>query len=305
MFFFRRPQTFSSFGGLWIDRKDGPSVLARRRKRGSFSSEVANLVETFMREGRTIIRQAVPKETTSKIRVELLDYWNNPPEGAIVENWTTEGKQQFVAPDVQLRNGTTKVLDFHAFSPTARKAIANPKTVEFLSAIFDAKPKAFQSLVFWTGSQQAIHKDTAYVKVAKEPMHLVATWLALEDVKAGAGALEYYLGSHRTPDFLFGGKFKWMEQAPEDHDRFLKSLHDDAKTHGFRKEEFVPKEGDVLIWHGELAHGGSAITDPTLTRKSLVTHFTSEKNDPLYNQRLKRKPVEENGCVFIAERKQI
>ena len=44
-----------------------------------------------------------------------------------------------------------------------------------------------RSLAFWRGSQQSIHKDTAYVQVADEPMHLAATWLALEDVRPGQG----------------------------------------------------------------------------------------------------------------------
>ena len=80
-----------------------------------------------------------------------------------------------------------------------------PKVMEFLSAVFEDKPKAFQSLYFWKGSEQPIHKDTAYVKVDNEPMQLTASWLALEDVHANTGELEYYIGSHRAPDYLFGG----------------------------------------------------------------------------------------------------
>jgi len=303
MLFFK-PKTFSQFGGLWIDHKDADSVLARRMKRGKLSCELADRIHQFMRDGRVVFEHAVSKELTAKIKAELLDYWMHPPEGAIVENWT-DGNQQFVRPDIMLRDGATKLLDFHAFSATARKAIAAPKVIEFLTAIFEETPKAFQTLTFWKGSEQAIHKDTAYVQVNGAPMHLAATWLALENVKPGAGALDYYLGSHRTPDFLFGGKHKWMEHAPEDHDRFLSSMHEDAAAYGLKKESFLAKEGDVLIWHADLAHGGCPITDKTLTRQSLVTHFTGAKYNPPYVKRLQRVPVEENGCLFVAQHKQI
>src|SRR5262249_15376852 len=155
----------------------------------------------------------------------LDEFWLNPPESARIENWTPEGKQQFVRPRLELRAGATKLLDFYRFSATARKAIAAPKVLAFLTAIFGSKPKAFQSLTFWKGSEQSIHKDTAYVRIGGEPMHLAATWLALEDVQKGTGELEYYIGSHRDPDFLFGGQHKSMFESPHEHQDYLNSLH--------------------------------------------------------------------------------
>lgn len=108
---------------------------------------------------------------------------------------------------------------------------AAPKVKEFLSAIFDDTPKAFQGLYFHTGSQQAIHKDSAYVKVDTNPMHLTASWLALQDIEAGTGELEYYVGSHRAPDFLFDESHKWMENQPGQINEFLESLHKDAEKY--------------------------------------------------------------------------
>ena len=202
-------------------------------------------------------------------------------------------------------SGTTKLLDFHAFSKTAREAIAAPIVVEFLTAIFQAKPKAFQTLTFWKGSEQAIHKDTAYVQITGHPMHIAASWLALEDIYAGTGELEYYLGSHRDPDFLFAGEHKWLEAAPHEHDKFLSSLHADAQNYGHAKSSFLAKEGDVLIWHADLAHGGARITRPGTSRQSLVTHFTPEHDNPPYMGHAHRRPVAEGGCLFISQTRQI
>jgi ectoine hydroxylase len=37
--------------------------------------------------------------------------------------------------------------------------------------------------------------------------------------------------------------------------------------------EFLPRKGDVLIWHANLLHGGRAIAAPGATRRSLVAHY--------------------------------
>jgi len=36
---------------------------------------------------------------------------------------------------------------------------------------------------------------------------------------------------------------------------------------------FTASAGDVLFWHHNLTHGGSAVTRPGATRRSLVGHY--------------------------------
>lgn len=296
--------TYSRFGGLWIDERGSDAVLAERIRSGALSPSLGALISDFIRDGYVVLPGAVDRGLTRQIREELEAFWDNPPADALVENWT-DNKMQFVLPQRSLRAGATKLLDYHAFSPAARAAIAAPAVVEFLKAVFETKPKAFQSLTFWRGSQQPIHKDSAYVQISGEPMHLAATWLALEDIHAGTGELEYYIGSHRDPDFLFAGEHKWLEAAPHEHDQFLSSLHADAEKYDHEKGSFIAREGDVLVWHADLAHGGGRITKPDATRQSLVTHFTTEHDDPPYVHRVRRTPTEEKGCLFVSHLRQI
>ena len=42
------------------------------------------------------------------------------------------------------------------------------------------------------------------------------------------------------------------------------------------------KKGDILVWHADLAHGGSPVKRPELTRQSLVGHFCPQSAEPLY-----------------------
>ena len=150
-------ETYSRFGGLWIDRKDSENILAERRQRGLYSADLADKIANFMRDGFVILKRAVAKEETAALRSELETFWENAPNDARVETYEVPGSTdvQVVKPKPEYRFGTTKLLDYHAFSDRMRRAVANPLAVEFLTAIFETKPKAFQGLTFWRGSQQS------------------------------------------------------------------------------------------------------------------------------------------------------
>ena len=275
----------------------------KRQVRGLATREriVRAATTLFVRDGYLVIPGAVAGSVVDRLNAEIEKMWKAPPDGLRVATFEPDGQMKVTPPDIAYRAGQTKMLDLYVHSKIAREAIAAPKVMAFLSAIFEGGPKAFQGLTFWNGSQQEIHKDTAYVKIDSNPMHLAATWLALEDVRPGTGELEYYVGSHRAPDFLFGGVSKWMESYTADHPRFLQSLHDDAKALGHVKNSFLAKKGDVLVWHADLAHGGSPIGEPPRTRKSLVTHFTPVSDEPFYRRRSKFQEAELAGCRFVSQ----
>lgn len=291
----------SRSGGFWIDRADWLDRLARKHRAGELSDELSHAIFSFVRDGYYIVERAVPEGTVDALNAEIERFWQEPPPGLLVETFEPDGVRKYIPADLRYRAGITKLLDLYAFSSLAREAVAAPKVMEFLGAVFEDTPKAFQGLYFWKGSEQRIHKDSAYVKIDTDPMHLVATWLALEDIAPGTGELVYYIGSHRAPDYLFGGTNKWMESRPEEHARFLDSLDEDAVRYQHVKGSFLARKGDVLIWHGDLAHGGAPIHTPNSTRKSLVTHLTAASDDPFYRRRQQHRMLTTERCVFVSD----
>lgn len=288
-------------GRLWIDEPDWLEVLARKRWSGEFSEELCGRIFRFVRDGYIVIPQAVPADLLDRLDAEIEELWSAPPAGLLIETYDPDNSLKHIPPVVEYRAGNnTKLLDAFAFSATARATIANPPAIEFLHAIFGARPKAMQSLSFWTGSQQPIHKDTAYVRVDTGAARLAATWLALEDVEPGTGELEYYIGSHRAPEFMFGGESRWMAYKPEEHFDFLHGLHDDAQRFGHPRGSFLGKKGDLLIWHADLAHGGAAITKPGRSRRSLVAHFCADADEPYYRRHSQMKELATDDCVFVS-----
>jgi phytanoyl-CoA hydroxylase len=61
---------------------------------------------------------------------------------------------------------------------------------------------------------------------------------------------------------------------------FGKWLNEKIQKGNYEKKVFLPKKGDVLLWHAALVHEGTPINNAQLTRKSLVTHYTSINRMP-------------------------
>lgn len=173
-----------------------------------------------------------------------------------------------------------KLLDLQRFFDSAKTlAFADP-VMAFLEELFGSSPALIQSLTFWKGSEQSVHQDFSYVHHHRRIGELAAAWIPLEDIQPEAGPLIYYKGSH-FPDRL--GFFDWgngsilasRDAGEEVFDGYRNHLLHLLEVNAFEPSVFLPKRGDVLIWHGALIHGGMAMGNPELTRRSLVCHYTT------------------------------
>ena len=164
-------------------------------------------------------------------------------------------------------------------SLAARRLSLTRTVCSFLSHVFQDAPSVLQSLTFWRGSQQMAHLDYPWVRTQTKLPHLAASWIPLEDIHPDAGPLAYYPGSHRPgviPPFDWGGGSLVQEpDSPRTPGEFVSYLADQAAARGLKKQIFLPKRGDMLIWHGAVLHEGTPVRDMTRTRRSYVTHFTS------------------------------
>ncbi len=117
--------------------------------------------------------------------------------------------------------------------------------------------------------------------------YLTAAWIACEDIHPDCGPLVYYPGSHRLP-YLFSKQvgiteeqFKRDGYAPY-HAKYEPRIAKLVEDHGIEPQYFHAKKGDVLIWHANLIHGGSARKNLELSRRAIVCHFFA-KNAFVYH----------------------
>lgn len=177
-----------------------------------------------------------------------------------------------------------KLNQMQCFSRAAAELSLTPAVTEFLGHIFRAPASVCQSLTFWRGSEQPIHIDYPYVRQQKILSHLAATWIPLEDIDPNSGPLAYYPGGHKVSDSGFfdwgNGSIIYDEHSQRSPMDFADYLYRKMSEAGIDRREFCPRKGDVLIWHGNLPHEGTRVLNPALTRKSYVTHYTSEPTLP-------------------------
>jgi hypothetical protein len=271
----------SRFGGLWIDDTDSARVLARLEAIPDLA--MRRQVNKFMRDGFVVLPQAVAPSLIDTYLDEYEVAAASP--GRLLVEVPAEGGRHPFTRERSLKHGS-KVLDTAMLLSSGQHLCFAPDIAAFLETLFGEKALAFQTLHFEVGSTQAIHQDTAYVVVDREPLNLVASWLALEDVQPGSGELTYFIGGHRIAEHVYaGGTSKhWNSERDghPDHDAHLKYLHAEAERRGLEVGHFLPKKGDVLLWHADLPHGGGAVTKPGTTRRSLVTHYCPLSMEPYY-----------------------
>ena len=94
---------------------------------------------------------------------------------------------------------------------------------------------------------------------------MCGVWVAFEDTDDDNGALHYYPGSHRLPDydFLCPGHEGELHEFVE---------NEVIPSTGLSKELAYLKRGQALIWAANLLHGGEPVAKPERTRRSQVTH---------------------------------
>jgi hypothetical protein len=270
------PTFHSRFGGLWIDRSDWRQEMTRRH----LDDEQRALLEKFVLDGYVILEGAASSALVDAFETRMsVAFRQGNPDLLYQSHVDPQSHPMITGVDGLL----TRVVDAFVPLPEALDLFAAPRLLSFLQCIFEDDPLLFQSLSFNQGSQQPLHQDTAYVVVEK-PLQLAACWIALEDVVEGSGELIYAPGTHRLPDWPFGGDKKhWNPQLDgmETHGQWSFHLDQQARN-GRGVERFIARKGDILIWHADLAHGGSPIANPALTRKSLVGHFCPQSVSPYY-----------------------
>ena len=151
----------------------------------------------------------------------------------------------------------------------------NPQLKGIMEMLLGRKIELFQSINFFTGSQQRTHSDFVHMSTFPKG-NLIAVWIALEDMCEDNGPLHYYPGSHKLPCILNkdyqndGTKFMVGDKT---YDKYEDEVERVLQKSDLKKEKFVAKKGDALIWHSNLLHGGEEVLNPKLTRKSMVFHY--------------------------------
>lgn len=184
-------------------------------------------------------------------------------------------------PYFERHPSANRIQDAWQRSAAVRQLATWPTIGRLLKAAYGRQGVPFQTLNFRRGTQQPLHPDSIHFHSVPERF-MCGVWIALEDVRPGAGALTYRPGSHRLPVMTMrDAGVNTDRPTPAHYDsHFVQRFADRLAAAGFPEDLAVIKKGWAFVWAANLAHGGSAVTDPGATRRSLVVHWYFE--DCLY-----------------------
>jgi ectoine hydroxylase-related dioxygenase (phytanoyl-CoA dioxygenase family) len=249
----------------------------------------SELLQQFLRDGVIIIPGAIPLETLDAFDRDLDSLTDLSTASPLLGSIEIDGPAKYYKArylrnlgidDFRKEPPGLKLVDLQRYFASARSLAFQDVITGFMEELFGSPAALIQSLTFWKSSEQPIHQDFSYVHHHRRLGELAAAWIPLEDIQAEAGPLVYYKQSHH-PDQL--GFYDWgqgsilasRDASAEVFDGYTHHLHSIIDEHNLQPSIFLPKRGDLLIWHGALIHGGTAMLNPELTRRSFVCHYTS------------------------------
>lgn len=175
-------------------------------------------------------------------------------------------------------NDRQRVQDAWKSSRAVKTIATNRAIMDTLELLYGRKAFPFQTLNFNVGTQQKTHSDTVHFDSLPRGF-MAGVWVALEDVDAENGPLQYYPGSHRlhhldmgdlgARDARGGGRELYADYERVYEPAIEKLVADQQLEPAFG----YLRKGQALIWAANLLHGGAPITDPARTRYSQVTHY--------------------------------
>lgn len=242
----------------WLDRPDAADALENHQELKQFATATQQQIRSWPEKGYMILERFFSSEQVDAVNTEIDRLIN----GKVLDfNFTGR-----------------KIMFAHKHSELLRKIAHDNKLGNLLSFVLGRKVIPFQTINFLKGSEQRAHSD--FIHMTTHPKgNLIAAWIALEDISADCGPLVYYPGSHKLPYLLnteydHGGNAVMIGE--DAYLRYEEEIQRSIKEKQLKPKEFYAKKGDVLIWHANLLHGGNAIINEELTRKSMVVHFYAE-----------------------------
>ena len=242
------PKYRSRFGGLWTDLNNAHEIVQGKLELGMIDRKQADLLTGFIENGFAVFPGAIPGRHIRRLNEDIENVWAcKAPEAWIscIEDDQRSWVRKIKPQDREKAGMQTKLLDLYEYTESARVVMFSDTIVDFLQLIFERPVLAHQSLGFYRGSKQPIHRDTAFVRISS-PIELAAAWVALEDIQEGSGELEYYPKSHLFPEFLFEGQYKWFPPGNQELGNFYDDLKEQARQRGVEAVKFRPRAGDVF-----------------------------------------------------------
>lgn len=162
--------------------------------------------------------------------------------------------------------------------PEMRRLLCDPELAAELEALTGQPMGVHLNLTGWRSTRRRWHQD-AYLNPPSVGDAYAAVWIALNDIAADSGPFQYVPGSHRWPQITRSAMGQLADLNDPDwpwqtEDEIANLFEVELERRDAQVVTYLPKRGDVLIWHGRLLHQGSAPRDDEAWRPALIAHYS-------------------------------
>lgn len=249
----------------WLDLPDAREQIEARLQAGQISEWEAELCRKWERDGYVILNKFFDD-------AQLDDAWN-AYEDAIATGIVKPPHEPLFDGD----NTHGRVLNPHFSVKSVNQMLFDERMGDLVSLLLGVRALPFQTIIGHKSSEQLQHSDSIHMSTYPTG-YLVANWIAFEDIHAESGPLVYHPGSHKLPYQMaddLGISYDVGYAAY--HNIYEPTIQRMIREHELETQYFLPKKGDVLLWHANLLHGGSKMQNPeNVSRKALVCHFFAQ-----------------------------
>ena len=189
--------------------------------------------------------------------------------------------------DIRARDGAWPGPCAYLHVPQIRDLCLYPPLMDLLQKLIGSPMAMHLNLTGWKSTERDWHQDD-YLNPATVNAHYLAVWFALEDIHPDCGVFQYVPGTHRWPS-VRGHIVRQHLPHREANSTMWPTYSENILTPiverqlaetGAEPQVFLPKKGDVLVWHGKLIHRGSRPIDDSLERRAIITHYSAVDKRP-------------------------
>ena len=228
-------------------------------------------VETFWRDGVVCLRAVMP--------TAWLDYMAQPVDASLATAAVADltemsdalaGNTRAAAPRGQFRAGTDHSRtqrEFFAFSAESPLTAIVAQLLRtqcvwlYEDSVLVKEPSTAEKTVF--------HQDMSYFHLDGE--QVCTTWVPLDPVDAGSGAVRFVRGSHRDRTPFRPNLFVTSEPIPGTVGEVVPDCSESADLVSFDTEP-----GDITVHHARTIHGAYANDNATRRRRAISVRYAGD-----------------------------
>jgi ectoine hydroxylase-related dioxygenase (phytanoyl-CoA dioxygenase family) len=125
-----------------------------------------------------------------------------------------------------------------------------------------------------TAERTAFHQDLAYFHL--DGTQICTTWVPLDPVTPGTGAVQFVVGSHRRATRYRPNFFVTTMSMPDTDGDDVPDFSDPAVRDGAPVVSFDTEPGDITVHHARTIHGAHANTSTHQRRRAISVRYAGD-----------------------------